>query len=110
MACLLIRIESRRPGQPGAYTAGDVVAALPDDHQFSPAELSGGVLRVVRVAGIPPASMRGYLMGNAGTRRSQGFRLTPALHGLLSRATGIVDLDRATAWALLAETEARGAH
>lgn len=101
MCCLLIRIEDRNPGKPGAYTAGDVVCVLPDDHQFSPAEVGGGVLRAVRIAGIAPESMRSYLLGNASTRRSQGFDLSGALGGLLRAATGVVDLTRTQAWDML---------
>lgn len=101
MCCLLLRIEDRNPGRLGAYTAGDVVYIAPDDHQFSPAELGGGVLRVVRIAGITPESMRTYLLGNASKRRSQGFDLSGALGGLLKAATGVVDLTRTQAWGML---------
>lgn len=107
MAALLLRIEDRNPGRPGAYLAGDVVYIAPDEHQWSPAEKTGGVLRVVRVRGITPEAMRAYLMGNASTRRSQGFALSAALRGLLTSATDVIDLDRASAWALLAQTEER---
>ncbi len=101
MCQLLIRIEDRNPGRPGAFTAGDVVCVLPDSHQFSPAEVAGGVLRAVRIAGITPESMRAYLLGNASTRRSQGFDLSGALGGLLRAATDVVTLTRAQAWDML---------
>ena len=101
MCCLLLRIEDRTPGKLGMYTAGDVVCVLPDDHQFSPAEMGGGVLRVVRIAGITPESMRAYLLGNASKRRSQGFDLSGALGGLLRAATGVVTLTRVQAWDML---------
>lgn len=101
MCQLLIRIEDRNPGKLGMFTAGDVVCVLPDDHQFSPAEIGGGVLRVVKITGITPESMRAYLLGNASKRRSQGFDLSGALGGLLRQASGVVTLTRAQAWDML---------
>jgi hypothetical protein len=101
MCQLLIRIEDRNPGKIAAYTAGDVVCVLPDDHVFSPAEKAGGVLRVVKIVGITPESMRAYLLGNTKTRRSQGFDLSGALGGLLRSATDVVALTRTQAWDML---------
>jgi hypothetical protein len=101
MCCLLLRIEDRNPGKPGAYTAGDVVCVLPDEHRFSPAEVSGGVLRAVRILGISPDSMRSYLFSNENTRRSQGFDLNGALGGLLRASTDVVNLTRTQAWDML---------
>lgn len=101
MCTLLIRIEDRNPGKIGSFTAGDVVCVLPDDHQFSPAELRNGILRVVQIKGISTSSMRSYLLGNAKKRRSQGFDLNGALGGLLYATTDILILTREQAWDLL---------
>ena len=96
---LVLRTNDRNPGQPGAYLAGDVIAALPDSHQFSPAELVDP-FRVVQIVGIDERAMDSYLIGNWSTRRSQGFEFTPALAGILP-AGQITQLNRAQAWALL---------
>lgn len=101
MCQLLIRIQDRNPGKPGAFTAGDVVCCLPDDHQFSSAELTDP-FRVVKIAGLAPDAMRTYLLGNASTRRSQGFDLNSALGGLLLATEGrVTTLTREGAWAML---------
>jgi hypothetical protein len=107
MACLVLRIEDRNPGRPGAYTAGDVVCVLPDDHVFSPAEVSGGVLRVIKLPGISEASLNAYLFANDSTRRSQGFDLSGALGELLRRATAPITLTRAMAWEVFNLTRER---
>lgn len=107
MACLLIRIEDRGAGKINAYTAGDVVCVLPDDHQFSPAEVGGGVLRVVKIPGLTVDAMKSYLLGNAKTRRSQGFDLSGALGEILKAANGVVTLTRTQAWAMLDQSRER---
>jgi len=101
MACLLIRIEGRNVGKLHAYHAGDVVGVFNDTHQFSPAEVGGGVLRVVKIPGLAVDAMKSYVLGNAKTRRSQGFDLSGALGEILKAANGVVTLTRTQAWAML---------
>lgn len=74
---------------PGSYKSGDVVVIVGDEHQWSPAELSHPIWRVVKIPGLSKDALASFEVGahkKSGHRKAVALDLGDAL-GQLLRST-----------------------
>lgn len=107
--CQIIVILHDVADRPGAYRAGEIVAACDDDHEFSPLELAHPRWRIVRVPGLPVSAIQSLALEDRASRgayrRAQCAGRTPM--DWLRAGSGPITLTPRQAMALLSTFEAR---